>query len=84
MDHSTIIGSIAAFFTTTAFLPQAIKVHRTKHTKDLSIWMLAILTVGIFLWIIYGLLLWDRILILANSLSFLISLYVLFMKVKYG
>lgn len=84
MDKTTIIGSIAAFLTTIAFIPQAIKVHETKHTKDLSIWMLGILTTGIILWTIYGVLMADRILIMANSLSCIISGYILIMKVKYG
>ncbi|MBM2838693.1 MAG: hypothetical protein HW415_1318, partial [Deltaproteobacteria bacterium] len=56
MDNTTIIGSIAAFFTTIAYIPQAFKVHKTRHTRDLSIWMLGILTSGIFLWTIYGVL----------------------------
>jgi MtN3 and saliva related transmembrane protein len=84
MDHTTIIGSVAALFTTIAYIPQAIKVHKTRHTRDLSIWMLGILTTGIFLWTLYGVFLMDKILILANSISFVISAYILFMKAKHG
>lgn len=84
MDHTTIIGSVAAFFTTIAYVPQAIKIYKTRHTRDLSIWMLVILTAGIFLWTIYGVLIKNDILILANSVSLVISGYVLTMKVKHG
>lgn len=84
MDHTTIIGSVAAFFTTIAYIPQAIKVHKTKHTRDLSIWMLGILTSGIFLWTLYGFFMRDRILIFANGISCVISTYILLMKVKHG
>lgn len=84
MDHTTIIGSVAAFFTTIAYVPQAIKIYKTRHTRDLSIWMLVILTAGIFLWTIYGILIKNDILILANSVSLVISGYVLTMKVKHG
>lgn len=84
MDNTTIIGSVAAFFTTIAYVPQAIKIYKTKHTRDLSIWMLVILTAGIFLWTIYGVLINNDILILANSVSLVISGYVLTMKVKHG
>lgn len=84
MDHTTIIGSVAAFFTTIAYIPQAIKVYRTRHTKDLSIWMLGILTAGIFLWTFYGILMRDKILIFANAISSVISTYILIMKVKHG
>lgn len=64
-------------FTTIAYIPQAFKVHKTKHTRDLSIWMLGILTSGIFLWTIYGVLMRDNILIFANSISCVISGYIL-------
>jgi MtN3 and saliva related transmembrane protein len=84
MDNTTIIGSAAAFFTTIAYIPQAFKVHKTRHTRDLSIWMLGILTSGIFLWTIYGILMRDNILIFANSISCIISGYILFMKVRHG
>ena len=84
MDNTTIIGSAAAFFTTIAYIPQAFKVYKTRHTRDLSIWMLGILTLGIFLWTIYGILMRDNILIFANSVSCIISGYILFMKVRHG
>ena len=84
MDNTTVIGSIAAFLTTIAYIPQAVKVRRTRHTKDLSVWMLGILTSGIFLWTIYGILLGDRILIIANGFSSFISAYILYMKVRHG
>ena len=69
MNWVTVIGLSAAVCTTTSFLPQALKVIKTRHTKDLSIWMLGILTSGIFLWTIYGVLMRDNILIIANSIS---------------
>lgn len=84
MDSTTIVGSIAAFFTTIAYIPQAIKVHKTRHTRDLSVWMLGILTSGIFLWTIYGILMGDKILIIANAFSSFISAYILYMKVRHG
>lgn len=84
MDSTTIVGSIAAFFTTIAYIPQAIKVYKTRHTRDLSVWMLGILTSGIFLWTIYGILMGDKILIIANAFSSFISAYILYMKVRHG
>lgn len=55
MDWVTVMGYLSGACTTTAFLPQAIKILKTKHTKDLSLGMYAILTSGIGLWCAYGL-----------------------------
>ena len=59
MNTFTIIGLIAAACTTLSFLPQAIKVIKTKNTSDLSLTMYLILTTGLLLWLIYGYLIND-------------------------
>ena len=84
MDYITIIGLIAGTCTTTAFLPQVIKAIKTKETKDVSILMIIILATGILLWTIYGLLRKDFPVILANSISFMLALFLLILKIKYG
>lgn len=78
-----LTGAIAAVITTTAFLPQVIKAHKTKHTKDLSLSMYVGLSVGIFLWILYGFLLNSSPIIIANIITFILSLYIVFLKLKY-
>jgi MtN3 and saliva related transmembrane protein len=55
MDWVNVIGYIAGVCTTTAFLPQAINIVKTKHTKDLSLGMYSILTSGVALCCVYGL-----------------------------
>ena len=82
MEH--IIGYVAAFLTTISMLPQLIKVVRTKNTKSLSLLMLSVLSVGISLWLIYGLMLKSPPLILANSISLCLVVPVAIMKMKYG
>jgi MtN3 and saliva related transmembrane protein len=77
-----IIGYIAAFCTTTAFIPQAAKVYRNKRTKDISIGMFLLLTVGISLWLVYGLILMALPIILANGVTLIFALYILIMKIK--
>lgn len=84
MNWITIIGLIAATCTTISFLPQAIKSWKTKHTKDLSLPMYLIVTIGVFLWLVYGLLINDLPLILANFITLMLSSSVLFLKIKYG
>jgi MtN3 and saliva related transmembrane protein len=84
MDGTTLIGLIAALCTTASFLPQVIKTLRSKKTKDISLLMYAILTTGIFFWLVYGVLLKDFPLILANVISFSFAVCVLVLKIRHG
>ncbi|MBU4299099.1 SemiSWEET transporter [Patescibacteria group bacterium] len=85
MDVSTItiIGLVAATCTTISFAPQAIKIIKTKHTKDLSLAMYLILTMGIFLWLVYGILIKNLPIIIANTITLLFSSTILILKIKY-
>ena len=77
------IGFFAALCTTIAFLPQAIKVYQTKSTKDISLLMFLIFTIGVFSWLIYGLIINDYPVILANAITLILSLFILLYKIKY-
>ncbi len=78
----TIIGYLAAGCTTLAFFPQALKVYKTKHTKDISFWMFLLLNFGLVLWLTYGLLILSFPIILANAVTIVMSLYILSVKIK--
>ncbi|MAE42931.1 hypothetical protein CMO93_04110 [Candidatus Woesearchaeota archaeon] len=84
MGYIEIIGFVAAVLTTTAFVPQAVKSWKTKHTKDVSLGWISILTAGIVLWLVYGILIASFPLIFANLLSFILVLIILILKIKYG
>ena len=77
------LGYIAGFFTTIAFLPQVIKVWRTKSTKDISIWMFLIFTTGVLLWLIYGLLIINYSLMIANTITLILSISILIAKILF-
>ena len=77
------IGFLAAFCTTFAFFPQAVKVWKTKSTKDISLYMFIIFTVGVFSWLIYGITISDIPIILANAATLILSLFILVYKIKY-
>ncbi|MBE9216985.1 SemiSWEET transporter [Plectonema cf. radiosum LEGE 06105] len=79
-----IVGLLAATLTTSAFLPQMIKTWRTKSAKDVSYTMLITFIIGIFLWLIYGILRKDIAIILANAFTLLFNLTILYLKIKYG
>ncbi|MFZ3384346.1 MAG: SemiSWEET family transporter [Candidatus Methanoperedens sp.] len=75
-----LIGIFAALLTTFGFVPQIIKMHRTRSSKDVSLATLCQFSAGVFLWSLYGMHLGDAIIIMANAISFLtlmvaISLY---------
>lgn len=78
------IGSIAATLTTTAFIPQAWQVWRTRHTKDISLGMYAIFTSGVALWAVYGVMIASWPVIIANCITLLLAGAVLVMKIRFG
>ncbi|MBS3126867.1 SemiSWEET transporter [Candidatus Woesearchaeota archaeon] len=81
---ATIIGLVAATGTTLSFLPQAMRIIKTKHTKDLSLAMYLIFTTGVFLWLIYGILIKDLPVIIANAITLLFTSTILIFKIKYN
>ena len=84
MNTTDWIGSTAAAFTTTAFIPQAWKIWRTRHTADISLGMYALFTLGVALWLIYGALLESWPIVIANCITLLLAGAVLAMKLKFG
>jgi len=80
----TLIGLAAAFCTTIAFLPQVIRTWRTRSTKDISLTMFLVFTTGIFLWLVYGVIIHDAPLIAANGVTFVLSGMILYFKLRYG
>ncbi|MCK5169891.1 MAG: SemiSWEET family sugar transporter [Bacteroidales bacterium] len=83
MNLITILGLVAAACTTISFLPQAIKAVRTRQTKDISLGMYTLLTTGIVLWLIYGVIKNDLPIILANGITLVFAATILFLKIKY-
>jgi len=77
------IGFFAAFCTTVAFFPQAIKVWKTKSTKDISLYMFIIFTTGVFSWLVYGIVISNWPIILANALTLFFSVFILVYKLRY-
>ncbi len=83
MELITILGLVAALFTTISLLPQLVKVYKTKSTRDISVGMFTFFCGGVFLWFIYGLFVNDFPIIIANSLAFIQAVIILAFKVKY-
>jgi MtN3 and saliva related transmembrane protein len=83
MSIVTLIGLAAATLTTMSLIPQAVKVIKTRHTKDLSLAMYSGFTIGIALWLVYGVMVNDIPIIAANAISIIFAATILFMKLKY-
>ena len=84
MTYITIIGFIAGGLTAISFLPQILQIYRTRQARDLSLPMFTVLTIGIFLWIVYGILSKSLPVVIANSIAFVFCSYIVIMKIKYG
>jgi MtN3 and saliva related transmembrane protein len=78
---ATVIGLAAAVCTTAANLPQLKKAWITRRTDDLSLKTLLLFGSGLMLWVIYGLLQRDIVIMLANGISLLILSVILYLKV---
>ena len=78
-----IYGYIAAFLTSASFIPQAIKVIKTKDTSSISLIMYSMFSLGIFFWIIYGIVKISWPMIIANITTFVFALIILIMKIKH-
>jgi MtN3 and saliva related transmembrane protein len=83
MDIANYLGSVAGALTTIAFVPQLIQVVKTKSTKDISLLMFIIFTSGVTCWTIYGILIKEIPIIVANSIVFVLALVILGYKIKY-
>jgi MtN3 and saliva related transmembrane protein len=80
---TSTIGFIAALLTTVSFVPQVLKVWRTRSAKDISLGMYSLFTLGIATWLVYGVLIDSWPVILANLVTLMLAGSVLVMKLKF-
>ncbi len=79
-----VVGSVAATFTTLAFVPQVIQTWKSKHARDLSLGMFSMFTTGVVLWLIYGLLIGSWPIIIANTITAMLAGTILYFKLRFG
>lgn len=82
MTFTEGIGSAAATLTTLAFVPQAWLTWKTRCTEGVSLGMYSIFTVGVALWLTYGVLLGARPIIAANAITLVLAAFILAMKLR--
>jgi MtN3 and saliva related transmembrane protein len=83
MNAITIIGIIASVATAVSSLPQLIKLLKEKKAENVSLFMFAVLVIGVTFWVWYGILKKDWIITISNSVSFLINLVTIILSIKY-
>jgi MtN3 and saliva related transmembrane protein len=83
MDTIIIVGYIAGILTTISFIPQVARAWRLKETRDLSLAMLILFAFGVLLWTIYGFWVSSIPIIAANTITFILILVLLWLKIRY-
>ncbi len=78
------IGYIAGTLTTLSFLPQVLKAWKTRSTKDISLSMFIMFTLGVALWLVYGVMINEMPIIIANLVTIVLAASVLAAKLRYG
>lgn len=78
------VGSVAACLTTVSFLPQVWLSFRTRDVSGVSLSMYSVFTVGVAMWLVYGLLLRAWPIVIANVVTLVLALAILSMKLIYG
>jgi MtN3 and saliva related transmembrane protein len=81
MDYT---GYAAAFCTTSAYVPQVLRVWRTRSTKDISLKMFLVLVTGLILWLAYGFWRGEMPLIIANAVTLVLAGIILYFKIRHG
>lgn len=84
MSWVELTGSAAATLTTACWLPQAVKILRSRDTKALSLSTTALFTLGVGLWLVYGLARQDWPVVGANACTLALNALILGLKVRYG
>ena len=76
------IGITAAILTTSSFIPQVYKIYKEKKAQGVSLTMYLIMFVGVLLWLVYGILIGSIAIIVANSVTAILQLFVIIFKLK--
>ena len=84
MNGIQILGLAAGTMTAITFLPQVVRIWQTKSAKDISLFMLLLLIIGVSMWLLYGILVKDAAIIYTNSSVLLMSFIMLYFKWRFN
>lgn len=83
MDANTLLGIAAGLLTTLVFIPQVIRTWRTRSTHDISLVMFLLFNTGLVLWLIYGVRIGSWPIIVANTVTLVLAMSILYFKLRY-
>lgn len=83
MNTIQLLGLLAGSCTTAAFIPQVLKTWKSRSARDLSLGMFSIFCTGVVLWLVYGLLIMDIPVIIANLVTLVLASFLLFLKLRW-
>jgi MtN3 and saliva related transmembrane protein len=84
LNPTDLVGFAAAFLTTASFVPQAWLTFRTRDVSGISLGMYGAFTLGVALWLVYGLAMGAWPVVVANAVTLALALAILVMKLRYG
>jgi MtN3 and saliva related transmembrane protein len=84
MDTPTLLGFAAGLLTTIAFIPQVVKIWQTKSARDVSLHSFIAFTLGVGLWLAYGIVKQEPPIIVWNAVTLALAGAILTMKLKFG
>ena len=82
--YADIIGTIAGILVLSSFVPQIVKAYKTKKMSDVSVHLMILIASGMFLWVIYGFIRSDPVIIGTNATGFALNITLLTMKIRYA
>lgn len=83
LDGTDLLGTVAGTLTTLSFVPQVLKTWKSKSAGDISFGMFLLFSAGILLWLIYGILIGAQPIIVANSVTLVLAVAIVVMKIRY-
>ena len=83
MNTTIMMGYFAGFLTTISFLPQVVKTWKSRSASDLSWGMFSVFSVGVMFWLVYGFLIQEPPIIFWNTVTLVLVLAILTMKLKF-
>ena len=78
-----IIGIIAGILVLSSFIPQLHKAYKTKRMSDVSIYLMGLIASGMLLWVVYGIIRKDPVIIGTNAAGFVLNIILMILKLKY-
>ena len=83
MESTTLFGLMAGTLTTVAFVPQVVKIWKTKSADDISFGTFFIFSLGVFFWLVYGLMIGALPVVLANAVTLVLAVVIIVLKMRY-